>query len=236
MLLGVDWSFLYTLDNVNTAVSALYDKLYELFDVCIPLYKVNKSNGKYPSWYTYDIIRDIKEKSRLHKKWKSTRSLAVYDEYKRKRSLIKGKIRISYRTFIDKSEQSLTGNPKNFWKFFHQKSRKSRVPGSMTYSGVELRSTNEIVRSFARCFESAFTQSRKIDKDTFIEEHSSNNIAVNSLSETEILGALRSQKNKLLAGHDQIPSFLLRDCAGALATPLAYIFNLSLKTKTFPNA
>nr|CAI5821968.1 unnamed protein product [Callosobruchus analis] len=38
-----------------------------------------------------------------------------------------------------------------------------------------------------------------------------------------------------LAGLDSIPSFFLKDCASILSDPLTYLFNLSLKSATFPS-
>ena len=45
---------------------------------------------------------------------------------------------------------------------------------------------------------------------------------------------LRNLKNKQTAGLDNVPSFIIKDCANVLAEPLLYLFNLILKTSTFP--
>lgn len=39
----------------------------------------------------------------------------------------------------------------------------------------------------------------------------------------------------MTSGHDQIPSFLVKDCRYAFITPLLFIFNLILKTSVFPD-
>ena len=64
-----------------------------------------------------------------------------------------------------------------------------------------------------------------------------NNICLN-LSEfmtNDVLSALRQLKPKFTKGPDEIPAFVVRDCANVLAEPLTIIFNLSLKTGTFPD-
>lgn len=44
----IDWSFLFTYTDVNTACNAFYEKL--VFDHHIPIYKAKKH--RYPTWYT----------------------------------------------------------------------------------------------------------------------------------------------------------------------------------------
>lgn len=60
-------------------------------------------------------------------------------------------------------------------------------------------------------------------------------ICLFNFSVNEVLLSLRKLKNSFTSGHDDIPSFLLRDCASVFAYPLTYIFNLSLKTSKFPD-
>ena len=60
-------------------------------------------------------------------------------------------------------------------------------------------------------------------------------ISVAALSEDEIVLSMRRLKNKMTCGPDNIPSFLVKDCAYVLAQPLCMLFNLSLKQNTFPD-
>nr|CAH7762497.1 unnamed protein product [Callosobruchus chinensis] len=41
-------------------------------------------------------------------------------------------------------------------------------------------------------------------------------------------------KNKFTCGPDGIPSFLIRDCAPVFSLPLTKIYNLCIKTNSFP--
>ena len=43
------------------------------------------------------------------------------------------------------------------------------------------------------------------------------------------------RKNNLTSGTDQVPSFLLKDCASVVIKPLTFLFNLALSSFTFPN-
>ncbi|GJQ86208.1 hypothetical protein Trydic_g12473 [Trypoxylus dichotomus] len=54
------------------------------------------------------------------------------------------------------------------------------------------------------------------------------------MDESDILSAIKSLKNKLTSGPDQVPSFILKHCTSIFLRPLLRIFNLILRTCTFP--
>ena len=56
-----------------------------------------------------------------------------------------------------------------------------------------------------------------------------------SVGVNDIEKAVKRLKNNFAMGTDGIPAFLVKDCIGALAEPLEYIFNTSLKSSTFPD-
>lgn len=60
-------------------------------------------------------------------------------------------------------------------------------------------------------------------------------VGVNGFNETDIIAATRKLANKMTSGHDRIPSFVVKDCAHVLASPLLILFNLILKSCTFPD-
>jgi hypothetical protein len=46
--------------------------------------------------------------------------------------------------------------------------------------------------------------------------------------------AIKKLKNKLTAGTDQVPSFVIKNCGSAFIEPLFILFNLVLKCSVFP--
>ena len=61
-----------------------------------------------------------------------------------------------------------------------------------------------------------------------------NTFGIPSISEDEVGKAIKQIKANCTMGPDMIPAFLIKDCASVLATPLAVIFNLIIKTSCFP--
>ncbi|XP_051170278.1 uncharacterized protein LOC127287402 [Leptopilina boulardi] len=51
----------------------------------------------------------------------------------------------------------------------------------------------------------------------------------------DITKAAKSLKATFVSGPDNIPSFIVKDCASVLAEPLTLIFNLALKSRIFPH-
>lgn len=90
-----------------------------------------------------------------------------------------------------------------------------------------------IVNGFGNFFSSVYLPSSGKKTANIYNDVSCFNIC--DLSENEVISATRKLKNKMTSGDDKVPSFLVRDCAYALVQPLLIIYNLSLKTATFPD-
>ena len=61
-------------------------------------------------------------------------------------------------------------------------------------------------------------------------------MSLNEISKDDIIKAIGKLKPKKLLGPDNVPSYILKGCKEILASPLCYLFNLSLKNKTLPSA
>lgn len=234
-----DWGFLAAFTDVNEAVSAMYVKLYGLLDRAVPPFRPQKHKYSYPCWYTGDIIRQLKEKSRLHNKWKISKSATDFNNFKALRTSIKIKIDTAYRDFVTESEVSIVNDPKKFWKFVRQKQNKSRIPGEMSFGDATFDTPDGIVNAFASYFKSVYVDPSPTNNQQLNDDSNDNNIAQNitiyAFDHSDVLTALKSLKNKETAGPDGFPSFLLRDCASVLVEPVLAIFNLSISKGVFPD-
>lgn len=233
LILTTNWDFLEGMKDVNAAVEAFYNKLYELFDQSIPLYKQYKNDKKcsYPSWYTSEIISNIKEKSRNFKRWKINRSPESYGAFKTLRAVIKQQLDSAYKTYIIAAQDSLRAEPREFWKYIQQKQNRSRIPGTLRNSdNTPLDNPTDIVNSFANFFQGVYI----VSSPGNVSYECGNSISLETFDTEDVLKALKFTKNRKTAGPDKIPSFLIRDCAFVLAEPLTRLFNLSISTQTFP--
>lgn len=231
LLSQTNWNFLLNSTDVSLAVSLFYDHLYNIFDQSVPRFKHINTKVTYPCWYTREIIKELKKKEQLHRRYKISKSHLDYNAFSSLRRITKIKIDMAYRTYIHETESALKNNPRQFWKFVRQRRKKSRIPNSMMSGISSFDSPQSIVDAFADFFKSVYIQS----SPPILEQKSdTQNITINPLTKKEICDSLNKLKNTSTAGHDKIPSFILRDCSECLTTPLHFIFNLAIRTSTFP--
>lgn len=232
-LLVIDWSFLETFTDVNVACSEFYKMLYSILDLYVPYYKNKRCN--YPSWYTSDIIRNLKLKYTYLKKFRATNNQYFYQEFSRLRALIKNQVSIAYENYLSNVENSISTNPNNFWSYVQSKRGTSRIPGKLHCETKYYDEPQAIVNGFADYFSSVFSP-----KSNITTHNSLSNITnypcinISSFNEKDLVNSLRALPNKMTAGNDLIPSFLVKDCAPVFTPPLLILFNLILKTGTFP--
>lgn len=235
-LLEVNWDFLNNTNNVNDACKQFYDKLYSLFDESVPVYRKKYYSYGYPVWYSSEIIENIKDKYKFHRLCKKYPHNEFYQSsFKSLRSSIKTQISRAYKKYLADIQSNFINDPKSFWKYVNNKKCKSRIPGKMYCGDIICDSPNSIVNGFAQFFSSVFT---KNNIQTNINGHkydiSNTCLNISTINESDVAKSIKKLKNKFTSGPDKIPSFLVRDCV-VLATPLSIIFNLALKTNTFPS-
>ena len=124
----------------------------------------------------------------------------------------------------------------SFGPLYNKKKGKSRIPGRMHSNDKYFDTPKDIVNAFMQHFSSMYiADSRNAD---FASDALTNTQCINIkyISEKDIIDAIyKLKKNQRTSGHDQVPSFLIQDCSGALTKPLLTIFNLSIKTSVFPD-
>jgi hypothetical protein len=98
----------------------------------------------------------------------------------------------------------------------------------MTYNSEELTGSLSIVNDFADFFQNLYVISQPSELEMLMQNPTL------LIKEIDVYKALRKVKDKSTAGTDVIPAFLLRDYANVFMYSLTGLFNLSLKTSTYP--
>lgn len=144
---------------------------------------------------------------------------------------------MSYKIYLDTVQFSISSDSCNFWSYIRTKKTTSRIPGKMEYEGNYFDCPQNIVNAFGLFFQSVYLP--KSDNpniaDVDVTVQNSCSINIDSVTDIEIQKATTKLKNKMTSGLDLIPSFLVKDCSNVLSVPLLIIFNLALKTQTFPD-
>jgi hypothetical protein len=103
----------------------------------------------------------------------------------------------------------------------------------MTYNSDddELTISLSIVNDFADFFQNSYVISQPTELEMLMQNPI---LLINEIDKEAVYKGLRKVKDKSTAGTDVIPAFLLRDYANVFVYSLTALFNLSLKTSTYP--
>ena len=233
-LIEVDWSYLRNFTDVHSICDAFYGGINDVLDKHVPLFK--RRNSKYPPWFDSEIISNIKLKAKYFNKFKNTNCNDFYRRFIDLRRLIKNQIKTKYKAYLTEVEQSVISNPRTFWSFINNLRKSSRIPGNMHLGGTKCESPQEIVDTFSNHFKSVYSDYTSSLYDYDFELSNTSCIDLVEINEYDVLTSIKSLKGGRTSGPDQIPAFLVKDCAAVFSEPLMIIFNTILKTGCFPSS
>ena len=236
MLSSCNWEYNDDVIDVDQACLLFYSKLYEILDLTVPKTKLRSVyRFKFPPWFNEEIMHHIRQKDKFHKLYKKYKSDYYYHLFKQQRSLCKQLADAAYKNYISNIQSCISNDPKAFWSFIQNKKGGTRIPCFMRYKDSDLSSPTDIVDAFGEFFDSVYINSDPLYADSLISDIAPQlNVSVDSVTEEDILFALKKSKDTMTAGPDGIPSFLLRDCACLFVSPLLKLFNLILQKSTMP--
>lgn len=238
----VDWSFLSSIEDVNSCCSAFYVKLYNILDKFVPQFKSHKNN--FPKWYSAELKHYIHAKKYYFNKYKRSNDRFYYYEFAETRRIVKSLLRRDYNNYLQTVQHSLSDDPRYFWKFVKEK-KTTTIPGTLTYNDIELTNPVDIVNNFSKYFASVFNKNDNLNSNGNIKDNnlqstlntkiSNEFININFISESDIKQAIKELKANFTCGLDRIPSFFIKDCSPVLIEPLLILFNKCINCKIFPD-
>ncbi|KAJ3649111.1 hypothetical protein Zmor_020871 [Zophobas morio] len=139
----------------------------------------------------------------------------------------------AHNSYLDLVQRNLKSNPSNLWNYLNQRRSSTRIPGRVHNGLSEYTDPQTIVNGFAENFSKSYSS----DSAHIPSQSSSNALPFQFpyVSPVELINIMSKFHDKFTAGDDLIPSFIVRDCRYAFAEPLSLIFNLAIKTSTFPS-
>ncbi|CAG9124584.1 unnamed protein product [Plutella xylostella] len=235
---NIDWTPLYALSTVNAALDFFYNKIYDVFDQCIPKKERKPTNTRiYPVYYNKAIIQNIQLKARVHRSWKRTGNVQVYEEFKILRSKLGKDIKVAYNEYCKAISEKLHKQPLQFWSHVNSlRNRGGREP-KVTKEGKEY-SGEAAASAYAEHFESVFLPDRPaLDPNVASAAPAppSRLVDVLAFTERDLLQAVRKLRGRTSPGPDAIPPYIIKGCIGELKHPILYIFNLILSSGDYPS-
>ncbi|CAG5018970.1 unnamed protein product [Parnassius apollo] len=119
LIAAVDWTSLYELD-LEMSLEYFYKIMNSAIDDCVPKKKRSRVNSRYiyPEWYTVEIIRDIRFKAFLHKRYKASGSKTDYEAFAQCRTKVKKMIGLAQEKYQQRVQNQMLKDPKSFWKHY----------------------------------------------------------------------------------------------------------------------
>ena len=231
---SLDWRAIFDGTGVNQDVKQLYNILYYVIDMFIPL-TVNDKNT-FPPWFTSNIKFKIFEKKRAHVIYKKTRSQEDYLLFSQLRAECATLIKNSYNNYCNDIENNLSNNPKSFWKYARSLRTDDVIPQSLSLDNETYSNYSDSVNGFATYFRTVFSPTIQQNINHIHNIDPVCNLNSVEISRKDITDGLSNLKVDRSAGPDGIPNIFLVNCASSLDFPLFLIFNKSLSTGVFPMA
>lgn len=220
---------------MNACTCLFYEKVFGCLDRPIPK-RVEKRGTyrgiNYPVYFSLALKKNIKLKNHLHRKIKKGKAtLQVKNNYKNLRTTVKYQTAQEFQAYHETIENNVNIDPSSFWDFVRSKRAKPGIPSEVCYEGCTVSGAQEVADTFALYFGSVFQQSEKPNNDGC-----NGNFTFSPITEEQIMASIKRLKPKKATGNDNIPSYIYKGCSDVLCDPLMTLFNLCLKTGTFPEA
>lgn len=236
----VDWESHLSNKDIETAVDCFYTIVNKIINDLVPSKSISNSNNKYPVWFSYSLIRLIKKKNKIHKKWKIYKRLTDYEVFSSLRSQVKTLEVSCYNLFISRAENNIKLNSKLFWSFIKSKTDRHHtgLPDTLHLDGRLAHDGHDMANLFNEFFQSVFEPATS--SASYIEPNYNVSVnATNAISNVNInLSLVEKYLNKLNeskgSGPDGIHPIFLKRCSGTLALPVCLLFNHSLRSGILP--
>jgi hypothetical protein len=231
----IDWENLLNIGDINKAIDIFYNRLNECFSLFVPI--LQSKNESYPIWYSSALIKILREKAKLHRRWKKYLNPRDYDEFSLLRARQKRVQDECFHRFTQNTETYIKRSPKIFWKYVKSKRGGSNYPNSFQLGSSQYSGGKEICDAFNSFFESVFATASS-SSNLLVNPHPINQSDVLSsviITSDTVLKYLKSLDISKGPGCDGVPPVFLSSCAESLASPLAIIFQNSLKCCIFPS-
>jgi len=116
----IDWTHLNTLE-VEECWADIRDKIQHSMENNIPKVKVKKKRKLRPYWLSASLVKSVKKKYRLYKRYLETQMGTDYQRYINLRNLCNKLIKKERKNFERDIAGDCKKNPKRFWKYVQNK-------------------------------------------------------------------------------------------------------------------
>jgi hypothetical protein len=240
-LASIDWTLVFTSDDVEECYAKFLSKYTELCDKFIPIRSPNKRTMK-AIWMTKTLRKSINKAHELWYrndacKWRDTALKSEYESLEKSNKKWCAKAVHEFEVGLADRSKS---DPKLVYNYVKSKQRAKGSIRSLRDPNGEVKSAPaDIVNILRSQFDSVFNIDSSefdepLDKLTVVECNELNVFPL--ISPDEVMQKLKALKVGKSTGWDGVHPHVLKHCAEGFASPVATLFKLSITTAAVPKA
>ena len=247
----IDYPDYSQFEDINIAYADFIEKTMEVIDKIAPMKKVCIRNNS-EEWIDGEILDGIRNRDKLFKKFKKTRSHADHLNFKKIRNHLQELIKKKKRNYVEYKLNENLKKPKQLWKSLKslglpsKKSAQSKIclekNGKTTFNSKE---NAEIFKTFYENLSTDLVNklpksTNKFGMDSVRKYYNGLGIQSESFkfepaSETMVNLILESINPDKAVGVDNLAGRFLKDGSNILKGPITKLINLSISTAKFPD-
>ena len=224
---SINWDTLLDYQEPEVAWNRFKNLLFSKINTHIPKFRT-KSEYQ-PPWFDSECYSKCKEKDKLHKAYKSKKTINAELKFKTARRDFKALIKSKMRAFLDTENRNVL--TKKFWSHVKSKTKSTRIPEVVSCGGLTASESITKANMFNKYFCEQFSEPSSYDIDINFSRDTDFNIDFSAPRIKSILDGLEINKAQ---GPDGINGAVLKHCSGALSYPLSKIFNLTYNVGYIP--
>ena len=239
------WDRVYSSTNSENAYFIFFEQFLSLYNNAFPLItKTKRRRPHHKPWISPAIKKSISKRNALYKKYHTLPTLSNelrYRNYKKSLSvIIKAAKKVYYNAILHEHKSNI----KETWRIMKEiigAPNKPSVSSSfITDDGTELTDSMDIANGLNNYFVSIGQElasnipSNDGNHLNYLRGDYTESIFFAPVVENEIMQCI-SKLKKGSAGHDQIKPSIIKSCGEFIASPLTYIFNLSINEGHVPS-
>lgn len=229
----VDWiPLIESSGNTDQMLDIFYEKLSSVLDQFCPT--IVKKSTREKNFLSKESTHLKNQKRKWHGKYKKHNNPQDYAKFCEIRDAYHKSKENDYNVHIEKVEEGLQENPKQFWNFANERRSKSAGVAEFVHlDGESGDNPKEAAQLFSKQFASVFVPPSMIAPP---ETHACPSTSWNKvpLSLDDVYAKLCNLNANKSAGPDGFPPILYKNCASFLTFPLFMIFKSSLDTGCMP--